>query len=1329
MRRALILAALLVAPAARAQDWDVGPARPTRPARPNRPARPARPAAPARPATPPTAETPTRPAPAADTDRRARAIAHLLEALLRNAADAPAMLPTLARMVRERDGNLDALLADLRTRADATPPSAAASLLLGELLRQEGRVDEALTRLDTAARLDPRDPAARRALGELHRQLDHAELAATNLSAALDLTRERSAQADILRALVALAVARGDVATARAQHTRLVALFAGAATVRRELADALMSARLFREAVTEFEGLARALAGDNRVLPAALRDLGRAQLRAGDAAAAATTLRRALRIVGGDAAVRRELYDELTELYTQRNDLEGWITELQQREPPSHERWMLLGRLLAARGRTDDAVEATRRAIALRPNDIDGHIALIQLLTQAARLDELVAARRRLVAAAPRSPQYVIDLADDLNRAGHRAEALQALAQASARAGGDAEVHERLAQAYARLGEARLAVRETELMAREAPDDPDALEALGERYLEQGDEARAMTTWARIREGARDRARGLAALGAVYARHDRLNEALGAYRDALALRPDEVDWHKEIAVVQERARLLDGAVASWRRVLELGRGQRELQREARARIVNLWHVQGRLATMIAPLERAFRAEPPDLEAGRDLAEALARLRRNDEAEAVLRDLAARDPDDVPTLVTLERVRAQRGDLAGAMEALRQLVRVDARNAREWYQRLAAHALSLHRDEEALDAAAHAVQLNPDDASGHLRIGELYRARGNTASAVASLRRALALNDRLFPTYFQLADLHLGRDEPREAVDLYRRVVRLAQDDDLVGRAGRTAVQIALATHLHEELERDLLAASAASPSRAVFRRLLVDLYRGLAGPHVNALRFGAPEEAARARASLAQFGARALKPLLDTVAERESPQRDVALELLGFLGNPGAAPALLAIAEREDGPMPLRREALRAAAALADTRAVPRLVALVATPDTAMAGWALSALARIPGPPALAAVLRALGDTRRPEQQALAATLLAGRREPAVRAALRAVATGPGGELLRAAALVSLARSGDVWALAHARVATAFGPTMTAAALALAPLAERDPARCAGVVAPFLFAEAHGGSSGAVSLAHVAASALSACAGHPTASETPPDRGWSAAARFVGSLGVAPAPEDAVAALGRFRATVATAAAAAAATPEGRHRIVQMLADPGALPPLVTRAPPEALAAPRAEMLRAIAPSLAAAYPTLDVAARRGTLRLLADGGEAARRTAWTLLLAERDAGVIEDALDALPDAGPAGEAFAPAEARPWSLRLAAVRALARSGAADGEVILARALRGDPHAWVREAAAAGLRTRNTPAAVDALRGALDDPDPAVRDAARARSAP
>lgn len=1323
MRRALLLiAALLAAPAARAQDWDVAPTRPSRPARPSRPTRPSRPATPRR----------AQPAPqAAVPDRRERAIEHLRDALLRNTADASAMLPALTRMIRERDGSLDALLTDLRARADAAPPSAAATFLLGELMRQEGRLEEALARLGAAATLSPEDPAPHRSLGELHRQMDHRAEAQRHLNDALRLTRDRTAQADILRALTALAVAGGDIAAARSHHARLTALFAGSVAVRRELADALMTQRQYREAVTEFEALSRALAGDNRVLPASLRDLGRAQLRAGDADAALVTLRRALRIVGGDVGVRRELYDEITEIYTQRNELDGWITELQTREPPSHEKWMLLGRLLAARGRTDEAIAATRRAVDLRPREIDGHIALIQLLTQAARLDELLVARRRLVAAAPRSPQYVTDLADDLLRTGRRAEALQLLAQASARAGGDSEVHERLAQAYARLGEPRLALRETELMARAAPDDPDALEALGERYLEQGDEGRAVNTWARIRDAARDRAHGLAALAEVYARHDRLNEALASFREAVALRDDQVDWHKGLAMVQERLRLLDPAIASWRRVLELASGQREVQREARGRIVNLWQVQGRLGAMVPSLERAFRGSPRDLEAGRDLAESLARLRRHDEAEAVLGELAVMDPGDVPTLVTLERVRAQRGDLDGAIEVLRRLVEADARNAREWYQRLAAHALALHRDEEALDAAAHAVRLNPDDANGHLRVGELYRARGNTASAIASLRRALALNDRLFPTYFQLADLHLGRDEPRDAIDLYRRVIRLAQDDELVARAGRTAVQLAVATESADELERDLLAASAASPARVVLRRLLVDLYRGLAHSHINALRFGDAEAVTRARAALARYGSRALKPLLDTLSEADSPQREPALELLGHLGNPGAAPALLTLVEREDAPLRLRRVALRAAAAVADARVLPRLVALITAPDGVMAGMSLWALARVDTPAARAALLRALADASRPQQQATSALLLTGRRDPALRAALLRVVDSSSNDLLRGAALLALGHSGDPVASSRATAITSSGYFLSAAGLALAPRSVPDPRRCAELVSPSLFSATPSPVSQGPALAQVAAAALASCGDAPSSEAirariADPELASNPYQLFAALLGGPPGDEAGSAALQRFTPQIAAAAGAAMLVPATQAPVRRALLEPAAFPPLVARAAAEALAPARGAIISAVSPSLRAMATWPDERTRRDALRILASGDADARAAARALLATARGPTVAEAALAALRPARDELDGWRLSRDAPWSLRLAEVEALSRGGGPSAVPPLARALRDDPNAWVRAAAAQGLREHAADAAARAaLNAAASDPDPAVRDAARA----
>ena len=53
-----------------------------------------------------------------------------------------------------------------------------------------------------------------------------------------------------------------------------------------------------------------------------------------------------------------------------------------------------------------------------------------------------------------------------------------------------------------------------------------------------------------------------------------------------------------------------------------------------------------------------------------------------------------------------------------------------------------------------------MELNPDDAEGHRRLGEMYRSRQDVDHAIAEFRAAIAKNDRLFVVYFELADLLL-----------------------------------------------------------------------------------------------------------------------------------------------------------------------------------------------------------------------------------------------------------------------------------------------------------------------------------------------------------------------------------------------------------------------------------------------------------------------------------------------------------------------------------------------------------------------------------------
>ena len=82
--------------------------------------------------------------------------------------------------------------------------------------------------------------------------------------------------------------------------------------------------------------------------------------------------------------------------------------------------------------------------------------------------------------------------------------------------------------------------------------------------------------------------------------------------------------------------------------------------------------------------------------------------------------------------------------------------------------MAQYAAELYRDDDAIAFAARAVQLSPDDAEGHRKLGEMYRKKQDFERAIVEFRAAIAKNDKLFPVYFELAELLLSRGESRRS---------------------------------------------------------------------------------------------------------------------------------------------------------------------------------------------------------------------------------------------------------------------------------------------------------------------------------------------------------------------------------------------------------------------------------------------------------------------------------------------------------------------------------------------------------------------------------
>lgn len=1261
----------------------------------------------------------------------------------------------LVELYRARDGKLDALLAELSRRAEQRGPERLAALLaLAAAYKHNNELERAAQTYQQAEVEAPRSALPQLALARLFSDRGERELARQRYERALALVTDAAQREQVLRTLLALALDAGDVDAAKRHHQELIRAQPASFFVRAELGRELLARGLYERAVVELELVVKAGAGDNRVLAPALRDYGRALAHVGRRSEALKQLQRALLLAGSQSGVRREIYEVIVGLYRADNRLAELIAELERKPAADAEEQRLLASLYEETGKLEKAVTRYRAALGADTKDVGTRLKIVHLLEVQGRLKDAIAEYEALTRAAPRNPEYVFRLAEALIQHGDRKRALAALRGLEARSGDDDQVLAALVDFYERVGEKASSLTLLQRLASRGASDPQHLVELGSRYWQEGDKKKALATWQRVRLVSTDRSQGLLTLGELYLEHDLVTEAVQALQEAVRLDPKQLRLRKAYALALERAGTAasnrdakklyhDQALELWERILKEEANSPQLAREARQHIVTLWSLAGTLAPRSLHLQRRLAGTPPDLEAGRLLAEAEVRARRYTEAERTLRKIVAAAPGDIESLSRLERVLGLSQRLGEAIAVLELLGRADPKRAREYYQRMAEYAAQLYRDDDAIRYATRAVELSPEDAEGHKKLGEMHRKRGDVPRAVLAFRQAISKNERLFPVYFELAELLLGQGQSEEADVLLRRVVRASPDEELVSRAARLSLQVNLGRGSAEPLERDLLPLSLDNPGRPVYRRLLVELYGTLAYPLLHRVRGADPVEAQNATQQLRALGERAVKPLLDALSDPREAQQETATTVLTYVANQSAGPALFAYATGNASPR-LRARAMLALGALRDPALAPRLTELVAPagkpraeeadPVLLAAAWSLCkmkaaaarpglvALATSPAPalrgfgvlglallgdrraaPLIAEVLNATDAGPLPQAAAAFAAGELGLAGTSARLFTFADATDPG---LRSAALVALARlraAGTANKIARLIVAPESG--LQAAARAAALVSATGAYRSLGEPLPV--------PSGDVDLRDVLQGLL-------------PD-GYTAADERNALERLTPALELAAAAAVRGSPETARAVAETLSPPEGTPAFPVLLLRSGADPQ--ARAEAERVAT---RVASTIVPAFIALaeHPTADV--RGFAIGFLSRRSEPQAVRAVVVSLRDRDP-QLRRAVLALLDTRHA-EAAAPVIAlsgsESWSERAAAVEALGRL-IRQGEPLeaieaLEQRARADATALVREAALAAL-ARSAPArARQTLERARDtDPEPHVRRAAQA----
>lgn len=1266
----IVALAMTVSGVARAQDDDWAISRPDHPrARPlhTRPAGPRRTVAP-------------------DAAPSARLIDRYRAMVERDPSESFA-LTRWVTLTSERDGSTAPLSAEMSAARAADASAIVPRLVLAYLARRAGRLDEARTLYGEITAAHPDEIIGEAELARTEREAG----ALTVARSAYEIARHHAhgeTATTLAHEELEVLVDLGDVDAA----TALDAELAGARPSverRLELPRAWLAHQRPDAARAGLTAIEPRIAGDPRALVPVRMEIARADLALGHPADALSALDALFRSASG--GLRVEAYELAYEAHRQASTLDGWVEQLSHERAP--EALALLARVEDERGHDDAAIAAYDRAIRSRPRDTALRERRAHVLLRTGRVDEAASALEALWRMAPGEPDRLIEAASLLVDAGRRDDANALLTAASAARPRDVRLHQRLAEVFSRWGDEPRALAEAQALVRLDPSDTEHHAVVGDLLLARGDRAAAIAAFREMLT-LDSSAAGHDRLAMALADHDLLDDARAELGEAMALAPDDRTTMSHMLEVLVRSGRDADAEPFATRLVTLSSSDPSLEREARAGLVSIWARRHTLERHVQTLESAFAATPPDLASGALLAESLRRSGSLSRAEEVLVRLATLRDDDAETWTTLERVRALRGDLAGAIEALDHAAHADPPRAAMYLARMSEDAHALYRDDDAVRYAEQALALAPNDAHGHVRLGDLFRRRQQTDAAIASYRRALALDADLHEVALTLAALTREHGDAEAADALYAHVIEQSPDDDLVSRAIDASLEIELARGSAEPLLDRLLTLSVAHYDRSVLSRSALAVLDVIASPLLPRV-----DDDAAARADLDRIAARGLGVLLRALASADPAEQRTALGILSAAHVEAAGPALLA-ASATHGDGSLGIDALVAAARVANADLVPRLLEIARgtdAPRARIASWSLARIDGVVATRALATLLNIDSDVA-----ALAALGLARRGDEDIVPVLVRVAAHPVGAARRAAFLLALAALGHAPTSSECTSLTDAGGV--ARAVSLMTCNDDD------AIARALL----GGSD--------AAHAMRAATHVPTDLAV----GWPE-----------PQPGELPALLGLHAIDLAPRRAPSDALRHALSAVVREGLATGFAGPtvqaLTVRDHRLSLAAFDSASVFDVA-SQDAVLDALPVSAgdpnvRASVARLLTTLRSSDART--PPLLADPDRDVARAALEGLGSAETIAPALAPTlgailgGAPDWVSRLGAARALGRMSE-GGEAPLVSALSSDDFAFVREAAAVALGTRSGDVGAAALRSAAEsDPEERVRTVAQA----
>lgn len=883
-----------------------------------------------------------------------------------------------------RGNGLDGLIDDYTKAVENKPDKLAYRLILGHLLKTKNDYERALEQYKKAVELDEKNPTAYLARGSAHMLLQHDKKATADFEKALELEDNKDRKTKILRKLADVAFAQRDWERAEKYYDQLIALDKRNEYLRMEYAQVLVKYKRYEKALEQYNELIKLAGRDTKKRATTLRDKGDVYERMGEPEKAVDTYRKAMRLMREGHWLHNELRHRVVDVYRGMDKLDELLTEYEKKwKYPDYDESMIMAKLYDELGKEDKALDYYERAIKKNRRKVDPRLKVIRILQRRGDDNKVVEAYKDLIRVARDQHRFQFELVQLYFRMGDRKKAERQLARIASRFRRDPQVYLELADTYMRYDMRDKAQKAYERLVRLDSKNESYILSLGEFYYRESELDKAKKTWKKILRSRLSKAEAHALLGETYAEHGMIDKGIQEYQKAIEVAPDDLTIRRGIAINYEQARRFQQAIDAWKHIMD-NADEPEMRAEARGRIIGIYQQQGRLRAKMRDYEKAFSADEPDEESGYFLAEAHLKQKEYAEAEKVYEKLIKLDDEeskeDIEAFEALLRIYEQTGDKKKSIAVLEKMAEMRPKLAREYFHRIAELSLELYQDDKAVRYAMRAVEQNPDDATAHARLGDVYREMQRLKAAAKEYRVAIDLDPRAFDHYMKLAELLMELQQFDEAESLYRTIVKKAGDESLILKAGRKSMELAEADGRLEEIEMEFSPLLFSARSKPVYRKLILELYEQMVTPLVTELRYGMAENQEETKKKVDKMARQALPALTDALQSDDVGQRATAIRLLGDLQAGPAAPTLSRIAV--DPKSSLRSLAVMSVARIGDERASRTLIRALDSDDPSVRDLATWALGYTGGSKAVSSLVKIVKEGQNWSQQALAAISL-----------------------------------------------------------------------------------------------------------------------------------------------------------------------------------------------------------------------------------------------------------------------------------------------------------------------------------------------------------